>query len=51
MTSLEAELNRTGVDMEAVRKRYRIDNPARMPEELYNRVMNALAKTKSAEAA
>ena len=51
MTSLRAELNRTGVDMEAVQKRYRIDNPAQMPEEPYNRVMNALAKTKSAEAA
>ena len=51
MTSLKAELNRTGVDMEAVQKRYRIDNPAQMPEELYNRVMNALAKTKSAEVA
>ncbi len=49
---LEAELARTGVGMEAVRKRYHIKEDAdHMPEELYRKIMKALAKTKSAEAA
>ena len=49
--SLETELQRTGVTMEAVQKRYHISDPAQMSEELYDRVMLALSKTKSAEAA
>lgn len=49
---LEAELACTGVGMEAVRKRYHIKEDAEhMPEELYKKIMKALAKTKSAEAA
>ena len=49
--SLETELQRTGVTMEAVQERYHISDPAQMSEELYDRVMLALSKTKSAEAA
>lgn len=51
MASLEGELKRTGVGMDAVRKRYRIEDPADMTRDIYARVMEALAKTKSAEAA
>lgn len=47
MDSLEKELQRTGVKMEAVKDRYRIGNPMEMSEETYKKVMNALAKTKS----
>ena len=47
--TLEAELQRTGVGMDAVKGRYGFGKPQDMSEELYNRVMNALAKTKSAE--
>lgn len=48
MHSLEAELKRTGVGMDAVKKRYQIDQPKDMTEELYKKVMSALAKTKPA---
>lgn len=51
MDGLKTELQRTGVAMEAVQKRYHIDDPKQMSEELYNKVMAALSKTKSAEAA
>ena len=51
MDSLEAELHRTGVGMDAVRQRYGIQNPGQMPQELYERVMKALAKTRSSDAA
>ena len=51
MDSLQAELNRTGVTMETVQERYKIKEPGVMSEELYGRVMNALKRTKSAEAA
>lgn len=51
MTSLQAELNRTGVAMEAVQKRYKIQKPETMNEALYNKVMAALSRTKTAEAA
>lgn len=47
MDSLEKELQRTGVKMEAVKDRYQIDNPMEMSEETYRKVMNALVKTKS----
>lgn len=47
MHSLEAELKRIGVGMDAVKKRYQIDQPKDMTEELYGKVMKALAKTKS----
>lgn len=51
MQSLEKELQRTGVGMEAVQERYKIENPSAISEELYGKIMAALAKTKSAEAA
>lgn len=51
ISSLEAELRRTGVNMETVQERYRIQNPENITEELYEKVMRALAKTKSVKAA
>lgn len=51
MDGLEAELKRTGVTMEDVRERYKIQNPESMSPDLYKRVMTALAKTKSIGAA
>lgn len=45
--SLEKELQRTGVGMEAVQERYKIRNPASISDELYGKIMAALAKTKS----
>lgn len=47
MTSLQAELNRTGVAMETVQSRYKIQEPKAMSEELYEKVMLALSRTKS----
>ena len=51
MDSLQAELDRTGVTMETVQGRYQIQEPGAMSKELYGRVMSALKRTKSAEAA
>ncbi len=51
MTSLQAELSRTGVAMETVQSRYKISEPETMSEELYNKVMLALSRTKSVKAA
>ena len=51
MHTFEAELQRTGVGLDAVRSRYGFDEPRNMPEELYNKVMQALAKTRSAGSA
>lgn len=51
MDILETELQRTGVVMETVQQRYHIEDPMQMSEELYNKVMLALSKTKSANAA
>lgn len=51
MESLKTELERTGVSMEAVQERYQIPSLEAMSGELYNKVMAALAKTRSAEAA
>ena len=48
---LEAELKRTGVEMRAVQERYHIDNPKQMSAEIYNKVMAALARTKTSSAA
>lgn len=48
---LTTELKRTGVAMEAVKERYHIEDPKQMSQELYNKVMRALSKTKSIEAA
>lgn len=51
MDSLNAELQRTGVTMETVQDRYKIKQPEEMTQELYNKVMSALSKTKPTEAA
>jgi len=51
MTSLQSELNRTGVTMETVQGRYKITEPETMSEELYNKVMLALSRTKSVKVA
>lgn len=51
MDGLEAELRRTGVTMDDVKDRYRIQDPGNMSGELYRKVMAALARTKSAGAA
>lgn len=51
MDSLQAELDRTGVTMETVQSRYQIKEPGTMSTELYGRVMSALKRTKSTEAA
>lgn len=48
MDGLATELQRTGVAMETVQERYHIDDPAQMSEELYNKVMSALSRTRSA---
>ena len=47
MASLEKELQRTGVGMDAVKERYRIDSVETMSGETYRKVMSALAKTAS----
>ena len=48
---LDAELKRTGVEFEAVQERYHIDAPEQMSEAVYQKVLQALAKTKSAKVA
>ena len=47
MQYLEKELQRTGVEMEAVKERYKIENSSAISEDLYGKIMAALAKTKS----
>lgn len=47
MHSLEQELQRTGIRMDAVQERYRIGDPADISGELYGKIMAALAKTKT----
>jgi hypothetical protein len=47
MQSLEAELQRTGVDIETVRERYQFGQPEQMSPKLYQKVMSALKQTKS----
>lgn len=51
MEFLKKELERTGVELKAVQDRYQIEKPEQMSKEIYKKVMAALAKTKSAEAA
>lgn len=51
MEMLQKELQRTGVELQAVQARYRIGKPEKMSEDSYKKVMSALAKTKSAEVA
>lgn len=50
MAALQAELERTGVAMEAVQERYRIGTMEEMNAAMYKRVMEALGKTKDAAA-
>ena len=47
MDGLKAELERTGVTIEDVKDRYKIQNLEGMSEDLYKRVMTALSRTKS----
>lgn len=47
MDELQAELDRTGVTMETVQSRYKIQTPETMNEDTYNKVMLALSRTKS----
>lgn len=51
IAALRAEMERTGVGVEAVNKRYGIKEPEAMSQELYNKVMKALAKTKTVKVA
>ena len=44
----QAELQRTGVQMAAVRERFAVGKPEEMTEELYGKVMRALARTRTA---
>jgi len=48
---LELELARTGVPMEAVQQRYQVKSPEEMTNELYQRIMKALANTKTKQVA
>lgn len=48
---LKAELKRTGVGMEAVKERYKMEGTDDMTKDLYAKVMKALAKTRSKTAA
>ena len=48
---LDAELERTGVELSAVQERYHFAEPEQMSSETYDKVMQALAKTKTAKAA
>lgn len=48
MTFLMDELDRTGVAVETVRERYKIQEMDTMSDELYRKVMAALAKTQTA---
>lgn len=48
---LDAELERTGVELSAVQERYHFAEPEQMSPETYDKVMQALAKTKTAKAA
>lgn len=51
MEELHRELRRTGVELQAVQERYQIGKPEKMSGEMYQKVMAALAKTKSARVA
>lgn len=51
MDSLQAELCRTGITMETVQNRYKIQEPGVMGDDLYDKVMSALKRTKSVKAA
>lgn len=48
MEKLQSELQRTGITMDAVKDRYQIVEAERMSSDIYQKVMSALKKTKSA---
>ena len=48
MDKLQSELVRTGITMEAVKDRYKIQEPEKMNGDIYTKVMSALKKTKTA---
>lgn len=48
INTFQSELQRTGVGIDVVKSRYGFTEPQDMSEELYSRVMRALARTKSA---
>ena len=51
MNHLQSELQRTGVAIDAVKSRYGFEEPQNMSKEMYQKVMKALGKTKSADSA
>ena len=51
LRSFEEELHRTGVTMEQVEERFQVTNPEEMSAETYEKVMLALSRTVTAEAA
>ncbi len=51
MHNLQSELQRTGVTIDTVKKRYGFEEPQNISAELYQKVMKALGKTKSAGSA
>ena len=51
MATLEKEMERTGVTMEAVLKRYGIGEPGQMTPEIFTKELSGLKKTKDKEAA
>lgn len=51
MHNLQSELQRTGVAIDAVKSRYGFEEPQNMSKEMYQKVMKALGKTKSAGSA
>ena len=51
MACLKAELQRTGVTTETVKERYHVNRLETMSEDIYRKVMYALARTQSQQAA
>ena len=51
LASFNDELNRTGVTMAAVEKRYKVRSPEEMSPAVYEKVMHALSVTPNAHAA
>lgn len=48
LESFNKELERTGVEVAKIKERYCFDQPENMSQDMYNKVMTALSKTKSA---
>lgn len=51
LRSFENELQRTGVTMQQVEQRYHVGSPEEMSEETFEKVMSALSRTETSEAA